>query len=273
MTSIFKIERRRDFPAAFTKFFEDLQTEVVTSAGNSYKMLGFLDRCIRFWPYRCGAISIDDYLKGIGVDIKKPEKDQDLLLTLELLINLLYWAPQQDSNDLKDLQFDFSLKLNDVQNEAERMLANAEYILEQCCNMAIRVETDEVFPKYYITKRNTEVDATVIAVPKLSNTLLAYFDMRNDDDLAFKRSALVEVYKYMEPRRNEYKKLSCSAISEEFFADMNGFGIRHNTKSQVSLRGKRKKTIYDKLFLMAVYVLQSEDANKYRDEMKDLRGQ
>ena len=58
MTSIFKIERRKDFPAAFTKFFEDLQTEVITSAGNNYKMFSFLDRCIRFWPYRCGAVSI-----------------------------------------------------------------------------------------------------------------------------------------------------------------------------------------------------------------------
>lgn len=272
MTSIFKIERRRDFPAAFTKFFEDLQTEVLTSAGKNCKMLVFLDRCIRFWPYRCGAVNIDDYLKSIGVDITKPEKDQDLLLTFELLINLLYWAPQQDSNDLKDLEFGLAFKKNDIQKEAERMLANAEYILEQCCNMSIRVEADENFPKYYITKRNAEVDAAVIAVPKLSDTLLAYFDIRNDDDLDFKRSALIEVYKYMEPLRNEYKKLSCSAISEEFFADMNSFGIRHNAKSQVNLRGKRKKVIYDKLFLMAVYVLQSEDVNKYRDEMKSLRG-
>ena len=272
MTSIFKIERRKDFPTEFTKFFEDLQTEIITSAGNNYKMFGFLDRCIRFWPHRCGAVSIDDYLKSIEVDITNPKKDQDLLLTFELLINLLNWAPQQDSNDLKDLQFDLSFKKNDVQNETERMLANAEYILEQCCNMAIRVEANEIFPKYYITKRNAKVDAAVIAVPKLSDTLLAYFDIRNDDDLDFKRSVLIEVYKYMEPRRNEYKKLSCSAISEEFFADMNSFGIRHNTKSQVNLRGKRKKVIYDKLFLMAVYVLQSEDVNKYKDEMKNLRG-
>ena len=31
--------------------------------------------------------------------------------------------------------------------------------------------------------------------------------------------------------------------------------------------------MYDKIFLMAVYVLQLEYVNKYRDEMKDLRGQ
>ena len=271
MTSIFKAERREDFPVAFTKFFEDLQTEVVTSAGNNYKMISFLDRCIRFWPHRCGAVSIDDYLKSIEVDIANPKKDQDLLLTFELLINLLYWAPQQDSNDLKDLQFDLSFKKNDVQNETERMLINAKYVLEQCCNMTIRVEADENFPKYYITKRNAYVDASVIAASKLSDTLLAYFDIRNEDDLDFKRSALVEIYKYMEPQRNVYKKLCCSAIGEEFFADMNSFGIRHNTKSQVSLRGKRKKALYDKLFLMAIYVLQSEDVNKYKDEMKTLR--
>ncbi len=271
MTSIFEIERRKDFSAEFTKFFEDLQTEVVTSTGNHYKMFGFLNRCIRFWPYRCGAVSIDDYLQDIGVDITNPRKDHDLLLAFELLINLLYWAPRQDSNDKIDLHYNLLSKKRNVQNESERMLANAEYILEQCCNMTIREEADENCFKYYITKRNAQVDAAIIAAPKLSDILLAYFDIRNENDLDFKKSALTEVYKYMEPRRKEYKIKGCGAVSEEFFADMNSFGIRHNTKTQVSLRGKRKKVVYDKLFLMAVYVLQSESASNYVEEMKNLR--
>lgn len=271
MTSIFTIERRKDFPAAFAKFFEDLQTEVTTSSGNKYKMFLFLDRCIRYWPHRCGAVSIDDYLKGIGMDMTKPKNDQDLLLIFELLINLLYWAPHQDTNDLEDMELAFSFRKNEIQNETDRLLSNASYILEQCCNMAIRVEDDDIFPRYCITKRSAEVDATVLVAPDLSETLLTYLDIRNEDDLEFKKSALTKIYKYMEPRRSEYKKLSCSAISEEFFADMNSFGIRHNTKSQVSLRGKRMKSICDKLFLMALYVLRTKDVNQYRDEMKSLR--
>lgn len=74
-----------------------------------------------------------------------------------------------------------------------------------------------------------------------------------------------------EPHRKEYKGLSCGAISEEFFVSMNTFGIRHNTKSQKRLTSKKKAVLCDKLFAMAVYVLQTSDVNAYKSEIKDLR--
>lgn len=270
-TSIFTIERRKDFPAAFSKFFEDLQSVVITSTGDSYKMFEYLNRCLRYWPHRCGATGIDDYLKGIGVDITNPKEDKDLLLTLELLINLLYWAPKQDFNDDQNTDFSIALKKNDVENETGRLIGNAEYLLEQCCNMTIReVEGDE-FPKYYITKRNSNVDVALIAVPELSEALLGYLDVRNADDVDYKKSVLTTIYAYMEPHRKEYKTLACSAVSEEFFTSMNSFGIRHNTKSQIRMQTKRKSAVCDKLFMMAVYVLQTEEVNKYKNELKEIR--
>lgn len=271
MASIFTIERRKDFPKAFTNFFEDLQTKISTTAGVEYKMFDYLDHCIRYWPHRCGATGIDDYLKSIDVDITKPKEDKDLLLTLELIINLLHWAPKQDGIDDKNTELSFSFKKNDVENEAERLLENVDYLLEECCNMMVREKADKVFPKYCITKRNAKVDAAAVAVPELSEVLLGYFDIRNQDDIEYKKSALTTIYGHMEPRRKEYKALACSAISEEFFTSMNTFGIRHNTKSQVRLGPKKKLTVCDQLFMMAVYVLQIDDVNGYKNELKGLR--
>ena len=270
-TSIFTIERRKNFPEAFTKFFEDLQSTVSTSAGDSYKMFLFLDRCLRYWPHRCGATGIDDYLKGIGIDITAPKEDKDLLLTMELLINLLHWAPKQDYNDDQNTEFGLSLKKNDVENESDRLIKNAEYILEQCCNMTVREEFDEGFPKYYITKRNAHVDVAVVAVPELKDVLLGYLDIRNADDVEYKKAALSSLYGYMEPHRKEYRGLSCSSISEEFFTSMNTFGIRHNTKSQIRMQAKKKIAVCDRLFMMAVYVLQTGEVNDYKNELVDLR--
>lgn len=269
--SIFTIERRKNFPAAFSKFFEDLQSSVTTSTGDSYKMFAFLDRSFRYWPHRCGATGIDDYLKGIGVDITNPKEDKDLLLTLELLINILHWAPKQDINDDQNTEFSISFKKNDVENEAERLLGNAEYLLEQCCNMTVREVEDDKFPKYYITKRNARIDAAVMAAPDLSDVLLGYLDIRNADDIEYKKSALTAIYGFMEPRRKEYKALACSAVSEEFFTSMNSFGIRHNTKSQVRMQSKKKMEVCDKLFMMAVYILQTVEVNEYKNELKTLR--
>lgn len=269
--SIFTIERRKDFQEAFSKFYKDLQSQVITSTGDSHKVINYLNYCLRYWPYRCGATGIDDYLKDIGIDNTQPEDDRDKLLILELLINLLHWAPKQDFNDNRNAEFGFAFKKNDVENETDRLIKNAEYLLEQCCNMTVRKQEEDEFPKYFITKRNVRVDAAVVAVPELMDTLLGYLDIRNEDDLEFKKAALTTIYGYMEPRRKEYKALACSAVSEEFFTSMNSFGIRHNAKSQVRMQAKEKMTVCDKLFMMAVYVLQTEEVNGYKSELKALR--
>lgn len=271
MVSIFTIERRKDFKDSYANFFEDLNSVVTTSTGESYKMFEYLNRCLRYWPHRCGATGIDAYLKGIGVDITNPKEDRDLLLTLELLINLLYWAPKQDYIDNTNAEFSISLKKNDVENESVRLIHNAEYILEQCCNMTVREKVDDDFPKYFITKRNSYVDAAVLAVPELSDVLLGYFDVRNEGDIESKKTALTSLYSYMEPHRKEYKSLTCSSVSEEFFASMNAFGIRHNSKSQIKIQSKKKKTVCDMLFMMAVYILQTAVVNDYKNELKEMR--
>lgn len=271
LDSIFTRERRKDFSESIADYFEDLQTEVITSIGDKYKMISFLDRCIRYWPYRCGATGINDYLKAIDIDKTNPKSDTDSLLTLELIINLLYWAPKQDSIDNHNADFSISFKKNDVENESERLIQNAEYILEQCCNMKVRKEDDDECPRYYITKRDVVVDSAVIAVPELSEYLLGYYDVRNQEDLEYKKAALIAIYGYIEPHRKEYKGLSCSTIVEEFFACMNSFGIRHNTKSQIKMTEKKKKVVYDKLFMVAVYILQSQNINQIKDEMKQIR--
>lgn len=118
------------------------------------------------------------------------------MLILELLINLLYWAPRQDYMDNKNSEFSISFKKNDVENEADRLIKNAEYMLEQCCNKRIREKLGDPFSKYYITKRNASVDAAVVAVPELSDVLLGYYDIRNENDVEAKKSVLTAIYRY-----------------------------------------------------------------------------
>ncbi|MGL0865070.1 hypothetical protein ACSTB5_05170 [Faecalibacterium duncaniae] len=271
MVSIFECERRKDFAKSFADFFEDLRTKITTSSGVNYTVFEYLNRGVRYWPHRCGATGIDNYLKQIGVDITAPHNDKDLLVIFELLINLLYWAVQQDYIDDKNCDFSLSFAKNDVENESNRLIKNAKYILEQCCNMKIREEQDDEFPKYYITKRNVSIDEAAISVPRLADVLLGYYDVRNADNVDAKKAALTAIYAYMEPHRKEYKGLSCGAISEEFFASINTFGIRHNTESQKKMSAKKMVGLCDKLFAMAVYILQTPDVNKSKDALKELR--
>ena len=270
-TTIFTMERRNDFFKEYKTFLWDLKRSTITTNKNSYKVFDYLNHCIRYWPHRCGATSLDDYLKRIDIDVAEPRDDKEMLLVLELLVNLLHWAPRQYLNEDQNTNFAFALKKNSVENETDRMIENAEYLLEQCCNMTIREEENEVFPKYYITKRNAHVDLAVVAAPELKDTLLGYLDIRNEDNLDYKKTALTTIYGYMEDHRKEYKTLTCSAVSEEFFTSMNSFGIRHNTKTQIRMQRPKKMMACDKLFMMAVYVLQTTEVNDYKNELKALR--
>ena len=109
--------------------------------------------------------------------------------------------------------------------------------------MTIREITDSVFSECHIMKRSVRVDTTVIAVSQLGETLLGYDDIRNADDLDFKKFELTSIYNCMEPKRKEYKSMACCAVSEEFFAGMNSFGIRYNTKSQFRMQTKKKMAV------------------------------
>lgn len=83
LTSIFTIKRRKNFKESYDKFISDLQTVVETTTGKKYKMIDYLDYCIRYWPYRCDAISIDDYLSGMVTDTAINQEQRQLLLALE----------------------------------------------------------------------------------------------------------------------------------------------------------------------------------------------
>lgn len=78
------------------------------------------------------------------------------------------------------------------------------------------------------------------------------------------------MYKYMEPKRTEYKKSFVGSVSEEFFMAVNTLGIRHNKDNQIKLHYKRKNEVYDKLFRMALFVLQSSNVQEDRDGIKSL---
>lgn len=270
MTSIFTIKPRQDFNGLFTSFMKNLQSTKVEVGIEEYTMFDYLNRSLRYWPHRSGAKSMTDYLEQRGVDLNEKLSGNNSLLFLELVINLLYWAPKQEIID-KSVEEDglFSLAKTQIQIESERLLDDVEYLLEQCCDIWIREEEAEEFPKYFITKRNASVDATALAVPELSDLLLGYFDLRNENDEFFKRSVLIEMYRYMDNDKNTYKSLACSSIFDEFSAAMNKFDIRHGDAKQIELENPIE--LYDKLFLMGLYVLQTKNVIKLKDEVKALR--
>lgn len=146
------------------------------------KMINYLEYCIRYWPYRQASTSIKDYLMQINIDLAAPRSETDMLLIMELLVNLLHFAIKM--NDRDRIPYVFNMASDDMAKETERMIQNADYILEQCCNMQVRiVDYDEGIeePRYLICKRDAYIDATVEVVPELADVLLGYMDIRMNE--------------------------------------------------------------------------------------------
>lgn len=269
--SIFSIERRINFIEEFNKLFSDLvNTEIKTSLGIKFGFYAYLDYCIKYWPFRCGALNISSYMKTMNLNNIPENSDKYNLLHCELIINLLHYAPEKDRQDYKFVGVLDAFGQTEIAKESERILQNLEYILEQGCNMYVRVDESEKFAKYIISKRDADVDVALESAPELNESLLGYLDVRNEDDLEYKKNALIVICHYLEPQRNSFKNIYSGKLSETFFACMNKFNIRHNREDQIVLPEYILKDVCDKLFKIGLFVVRSKELLEYQEELEKM---
>ena len=267
--SIFSIERRINFPEEFKKILLDLvNTNVKTSLGSKETLYEYLDYCIKYWPFRCGSLNISSYMESMNLDNFPQNTDKYNLLYCELIINLLNYAPEKDRQDYKFVKVLDAFGKTDIARESERILQNLEYILEQGCNMYVRVDYIEKYPKYIISKRDADVDSALESAPELNDYLLGYLDVRNENDLEYKKNALIAIYHYLEPQRSTFKNVYSGKMCETFFATMNKFNIRHNKDDQIVLPEYKQKDVYDKLFKIGLCVVRSKELLDYQKELE-----
>lgn len=122
--SIFTIERRIDFDESYKRFIENLKRIIVSPHHeSSLKIIGYLERCLKYWPYRQLVSCIDEYLSQIGVNYEHPESELECILTLDLFINLLYYTDVVERRPLGS--YSFIIEPSGISRESERLVQNA----------------------------------------------------------------------------------------------------------------------------------------------------
>lgn len=269
--TIFDLERRCDLKEEFEQIISDLKaTSIGDTVINSRKVFPLLDDSIRTWPYRQGATSIDSFARSHGFLCSKDYSDQEMLFYLELLVNLLYWAPTYDQSLQNPYELDFGPPL--LKMQCTRCIENIEYILEML-NMRVRKINMECTPQYVISKRDSQVDAVIEAVPELSEALLSYLDVRNQKDEDAKKAVLKAIADYLEDRHRSkyYKGTMYASLEDNLFTVFNKVGIRHGDKKQWMLRKPARMKLYDQTFKAAIHLLQMEDVKTFNDTVSDLK--
>ena len=270
--SIFELERRCNLDEEFDLIVSDLRKTPIKSCAIASKSLEMLlDSCIKTWPFRQGATSIDSFAKSHGFFSYDAYSDEEMLYYLELIVNLLHWAPFYESNltDYLDMSM---LDDSTVTMECDRCIENIEYLLERL-NMRIRKIEKMPISQYVITKRDAQVDTVIEAVPELSEALLSYMDIRNQKDENAKKTVLKAIADYLEDRHKSkyYKGTAFASLEDNIFTVFNKVGIRHGDKKQWKLSKPARMKLYDQTFTAAIHLLQMEDVKNFNDTVSDLK--
>ena len=270
--TIFELERRTDLVSDFRFTVTDLEkTNVITKSLGNMSLKQLINDCIKTWPYRQGASSIPSYASAKGFDIYDIDDETDILYNYELFLNLLHWAPTYDRNRADMLSFDDS---STIVEECARCIENIEYKLEMV-NMRVREITTEETPQYVISKRDANVDAVIEAVPKLSEVLLSYLDVRNRNDEGAKKAVLKAIADHLEQKRKDkcYQGTEYNRLCENLFAVFNNASIRHKNSQQWKLKKPERMKLYDQTFKAAIHLMQKEDIDLFNSKVSDLKKQ
>lgn len=272
--SIFSLERRSDLISDFRFTIIDLEkTKVTTKSLGTISLKQLLDECIKTWPYRQGADSIVSYASALEFDVFETDDETDILYNYELFLNLLHWAPTYDINRAGMLSF-YTIDDSTINVECARCIENIEYKLEMI-NMRVRTVASGKTPKYIISKRDAQVDSIIESVPQLSDALLSYLDVRNQNDEDAKKAVLRTIADYLEDRHKTkyYKGTMYAGLEDAIFTVFNKAGIRHGDKKQWKLKKPEKMKLYDKTFKAAIHLLQKEDVDVFQTTVKELKQQ
>ena len=139
-------------------------------------------------------------------------------------------------------------------------------------NMRVRRISAKEPPQYVISKRNANVDAVIDAAPELSDALLSYLDVRNQNDEAAKKTVLKAAADYLEDmhKAKHYKGTMYAGLEDAIFIVFNKAGIRHGDKKQWKLKKSERMKLYDQTFKAVIHLLQGEDIDAFRATVKEL---
>lgn len=257
--TIFDLERRINLAEEYEDIYADISDN-----------MGYVFDSIKTWPYRQATKDVWTYGETHGFSLNRMDSDEEMLYSLELILNLLHWAPiyKNKLSGLAAIAFDEGLNTHD---ECKIHIENIEYILEGI-NMQVREINGTEATMYTIRKRDVDVDAVLETVPELSETLLSYLDIRNQKDEAAKKAILKSIADFLEPlRKSKYKGTAYSQLCEDIFTVFNKCAIRHNNKDQWSLKKAERMKLYDQTFKAAVHLLQSSEADQFKDTVAELK--
>ncbi len=252
--SIFELENRIIDPSfemnrLYSNFFS--RERLITKEYSEYIFVEELnEKIFPTWPYRDTFITVDEYLKFLGVTGRTFDNEA-FLYFLEFVSNISSYAINKMGYRLCDPIL-------------TACIVNVPRILEKM-NCKFKQEGD----KYIIVKKNSDIDSIVQHVPEtITDLLLTYGDFRIEKDIKAKQTILKKLDLYIEKSKKELRGYD-NGLYQRIQQIVNKLGVNHPIEPPYDkLNRDELLEKYDECFTMMTHLLRYDAVKQIEEKNK-----
>ena len=254
--SIFHLEHNKTYKEEYHKMVKVLGSKCITFEKKEYSYFDFINNYLfNNWKFRGTYLDCYEYLESIGINIKsrKIAKESfinflEFILNIQLLIqNLKYYSEK----------IEVSMKCNSI------LKHNIPLILEFYGYQAYSLDD-----RIIILEKDLSYDDLANILPNDIYELLLSYKSNTNNGIKMKRLILYKIYQYIIKDIEKYKSYNSSVFTSIKLV-INKMGIIGETDKKYKVLSNYKlRKYYDNCFEMIVYLLNTENILKYKEEIR-----
>ena len=258
-TPIFNLNNKTTYKDEYNKIINVLNTKCISFNKKDYTYFDYVNTYLfNNWKYRDTFLDCYSYLEFIGVNLKSKKRTKVSFINfLEFILNMEYL--------MESIKYYYeNTKLSTLCQSI--IFHNIPLILE-----SFSLEAFYLDDKIIISSKNVNYEDLRELLPSGIYELLLSYTSINNNGINMKKIILGKLYEYLCLDYDKYKSYNPSVFNSIKFV-VNKMGVvgqidkRYKNFSNIIL-----KKYYDDAFFMMTYLIETDNINIKKDEIKDIR--
>ena len=255
--SIFQLKQDEPFRNEYNKMMKILLSKCISFDKKEYTYFDFVNHYLfHNWKYRGTYIDCYEYLNNIGVNIKtKKISKESFLNLLEFLSNmqLLISNLKYYKDNIK-----YSVKCKSILNH------NIPILLDSLGYQAYQIDE-----KIIIQDKSIQYENLMELLPNDDKELLLAYKNIHNTGIKMKRLILHKIYERFIKDSEKYKNYNSPIYTSIKIVILKMGVIGEIDKKYMNLSNYKLKKYYDYCYEMILYLLETENILRYKDEIKN----
>ena len=256
--SIFQLNNHSSYKEEYKKIIKVLNNKCIIYEKKNYNYFDFINTYLfHHWKYRETYLDCYEYLNFIGVNVKNNKINEDSFINfIEFLLNiqLLLESEKKIHDNVRFTNEGYSILFHNIPVLLERY----------------GYEAYDIDDKVLVFKKSIEYDDLLDIVPSDLTELLLSYNHSKNNGIRMKRIILQKLYEYLIKDIEKYKSYN-STIYQCIKTVIAKMGVIGNIdKKYQSLTNYKLRKYYDECYSLICYLIQMENINKYKEEIKNL---